>query len=155
LEGTATLANPVLDKVRPLALRAAEQNDVELWDVEFAREGAGWILRVTIDRPDGIDMDACEAVSRTLDPLLDKSDPIPQSYTLEVSSAGVERVLRNESDYQRYLGEYVEVRLFAAQNGQKEFFGHLYSFDDETLSLSEGQTFQRKNISQIRLRLKI
>ena len=144
-----------LDKVRPLAQAAAEQNCVELWDVEFLREGPSWVLRVTIDHPEGIDMDHCEAVSRALDPMLDEADPISQSYMLEVSSAGVERYLRDERDYERFLGEYAEVRLFAAQDGAKEHLGYLTAFDEETLTLDEGHVFSRKNISAVRLRLKL
>ena len=149
----------VAEKVRPLAEAAAKHCEAELWDLEFAREGPSWVLRVTIDRPGGVDMDLCEAVSRALDPMLDEADPVPQSYTLEVSSAGAERVLRGEEDYQRFLGSYAEVRLYAPQNGSREHLGHLTAFDAETLTLggADGknpQTFPRAGIAQVRLRLK-
>ena len=151
----------VLETVRPLAEQAAAQAGAELWDIEFAREGPGWVLRVTIDRPGGVDMDLCEAVSRALDPLLDKADPIQQSYTLEVSSAGVERVLRNEDDFRRFLGQYAEVRLFAPRDGSREHLGHLTAFDAETLTLTDDpegsenpRVFPRAEVAQARLRLK-
>ncbi|MDR1735541.1 MAG: ribosome maturation factor RimP [Oscillospiraceae bacterium] len=143
----------VAEKVRPLAQKAAEAGGAELWDVEFLREGPQWVLRVTIDSPGGVDTDMCERVSRALDPMLDKADPIPQSYTLEVSSAGVERVLRDGRDYQRYLGEYAEVKLFNAVGGAKEHLGHLTAFDDETLTLDE-KVFLRADIAHVRLRIK-
>lgn len=147
----------VTEKVRPLAERAAQDAGVELWDIEFAREGPSWVLRVTIDSPGGVDMDMCEAVSRLLDPILDEADPIQQSYTLEVSSAGVERVLRDERDYQRYLGSYAEVKLYAPRNGSREHLGCLAAFDTETLTLDESgksKIFRRAEIAQVRLRLK-
>lgn len=144
----------VIERVRPLAQKAAEVGGAELWDVEFLREGPHWVLRVVIDRPEGVDMDLCERVSRVLDPLLDEADPIPQSYMLEVSSAGVERVLRDERDYERYLGQYVEVRLFAPVNGSKEHLGYLKAFDIDTLTL-DGICFPRAGIAQVRLRLEM
>ena len=149
----------VIEKVRPLAAAAAERCGAGLWDLEFAREGPSWVLRVTIDSPGGVDMDMCEAVSRALDPMLDKADPIPQSYTLEVSSAGAERVLRGEEDYRRFAGSYAEVRLYAPKDGSREHFGHLAAFDAETLTLDDTagknpQTFERAGIAQVRLRLK-
>lgn len=145
----------VIERVRPLAQKAAEDSGAELWDVEFLREGPHWVLRVTIDRSEGgVDLDMCERVSRALDPLLDEADPIPQSYMLEVSSAGVERILRNERDYERYLGQYAEVRLFKPIDGSKEHLGHLRAFDADTLTLDD-RVFPRGSIAQVRLRLKM
>lgn len=96
-----------------------------LWDVEYVKEGADWYLRITIDSPDGVDLDGCERVHRAIDPLLDEADPIEDSYRLEVCSPGLERVLRTPAHYLACAGQKVEVRLFKPLDGSKRFVGVL------------------------------
>jgi len=142
----------VAERVEKLAGPAIQALDLglTLWDVEFVKEGGRQVLRVVIDHPGGVSIDHCQAVSQALDPLLDTHDPIPQSYVLQVSSAGLERVLKRESDFQRFLGEAVEVRLYAPREGRKEWQGPLQSYDGQTLTLSGGTRFDKKEIAQVK-----
>lgn len=80
--------------------------------MEYVREGGEWFLRLYLDKEGGVDIDDCEAVSRAVDPVLDEKDPIPESYRFEVCSAGLERQLKRPSDFERYLGEPVLVKLY-------------------------------------------
>jgi len=109
-----------------------------VWDIEYVKEGADYFLRFTIDHADGIDIDDCEKVHRTIDPLLDELDPIEDAYHLEVSSPGLERDLRHDWHYEVCTGMDVELRLFApieAYPGKKSFVGILKSYADEVITL--------------------
>lgn len=104
-----------------------------LWDVDFYKEGADFNLLVTIENPDrsrSIDLEDCEKVSRLLSPILDKEDPIEDMYYLEVSSAGLERELSRPEHIRFYLGEKVNLRFYAPQDGKKSFTGTLLAFED-------------------------
>ena len=124
--------------VRTFAQPLAERMGYELWDVEYVREGADYFLRFTIDHADGIDIDDCEKVHRTIDPLLDELDPIEDAYHLEVSSPGLERGLRHDWHYEVCMGMNIELRLFApieADPGKKSVVGILKSYADEAIPL--------------------
>ncbi len=127
----------------------------ELVDVEYVREGGSWYLRAYIDKPGGITINDCEAVSRRLSDLLDQEDYIEESYTLEVSSPGLGRPLRKDKDFQRSMGEEVDVKLFAPVDHSREFTGLLKAFDKEsvTIELEDGtqKQFPRNSIALIRL----
>ena len=129
----------------------------ELVDVEYVKEAGTWYLRAYIDKPGGITVDDCENVSRTFSDVLDEKDYIEDSYIFEVSSPGLGRPLKKEKDFQRSLGEDVELRTFRAIEKQKEFAGTLHAFDKGTVTLSYGdgtlQTFERSDIALIRLAL--
>lgn len=125
----------VEDIVRELAAPICEELQCEIFDIEYKKEGSDWYLRLYIDRSEPVDHDLCYAVSQRLSDALDAADPIPDAYFLEVSSPGIERPLRNAEDYQRYIGETVMLKLFAAQNGKKEFVGRLLGFDGSTVSI--------------------
>ena len=92
-----------------------------LWDVEYVREGGAWFLRLYIDKPGGVNIDDCEAISRAVDPILDEKDPIPDSYSFEVCSAGLERALKRPRDFEQFMGSRVCVRLYKPVDGAKEF----------------------------------
>ena len=146
-ELTAELAAPAI----------AEQN-CTLWDVEYVKEAGTWYLRVLIDKEGGVDILDCEAISRKLSDLLDEADPIDGSYTLEVGSAGAERALKRPADFQRYIGSPVLVKLYRAQDGRKEFAGHLAAYDeangDVTVTVGkEEMTFIKKDVALVRLRV--
>ena len=147
----------IIDAVAELAQPIAEKNGCELWDVEYVKEAGGWFLRVYIDRPEGISISHCEAVSRELDPILDeKEDLIPGSYTFEVSSAGAERRLRRPSDFERFVGHLVEVKLYKSKNGQKIFLGNLVDRQDSGIEIDiSGQRhhFETSEIANVRLRI--
>lgn len=125
----------------------------ELVDVEYVREGQNWYLRIYIDKEGGVGVDDCEVVSRLLDKWLDEEDFIPDSYVLEVSSPGLGRPLKKEKDYVRNRGKSVEIRLYKAEDGEKEFEGLLTAWDAENVTIDTGEgerTFARKNIALIR-----
>lgn len=129
----------------------------ELVDVEYVKEAGTWYLRAYIDKPGGITVDDCEDVSRAFSDILDEKDYIEDSYIFEVSSPGLGRPLKKEKDFQRSLGEEVELRTFRAIDKQKEFVGVLHAFDKETVTLiyedDTTQTFEKNNIALIRLAL--
>ena len=93
----------VTDLTARLAAPIVEEQGCSLWDVEYVKEAGTWYLRVLIDKEGGVDILDCENISRALSDLLDEADPIEGSYTLEVGSAGAERVLKRPADFQRYL----------------------------------------------------
>lgn len=142
-------------KAEALILPIITKNNYELVDVEFVREGSNWFLRAYVDKEGGFSVNDCEKVSREFSDLLDKEDFIEESYILEISSPGLGRPLKKDKDFERSLGEEVEVKLYKALEGQKEFSGILEAYDTDTVTLGfEGSTkttFERKNIALIRL----
>lgn len=132
-------------------------NGCEIYDVEYVKEGSDWYLRAYIDKPGGITVDDCEAVSRRFSDILDEKDYIEDSYIFEVSSPGLGRPLKKEKDFQRSLGEDVEIRTYRPIDGQKEFEGALKAFDKNTVTIAyeddAEQIFQRSEIALIRLAL--
>ena len=130
------------------------EHNFELWDVEYVKEAGTWYLRAYIDKEGGIAVDDCEVISRILSDWLDQTDFIEESYILEVSSPGLGRPLKKERDFERSLGEEVEIRLYKALNKQKEFTGILKAYDKETVTIetAEGElVFNRPDIALIRL----
>ena len=141
-----------------LAAPAIAEQGCTLWDVEYVKEAGTWYLRVLIDKEGGVDILDCESISRKLSDLLDEADPIDGSYTLEVGSAGAERALKRPGDFQRYIGSPVLVKLYRAQDGRKEFAGHLAAYDeasgDVTITVGkEEMTFIKKDVALVRLRV--
>lgn len=138
-----------------LVLPLVESNNYELVDVEYVKEGSNWYLRVYIDKPGGINIDDCELISRALSEKLDEKDYIEDAYILEVSSPGLGRPLKKDKDFERSIGERVELKLYKAIEKQKEFEGVLKSFDKNTVSilLDDGtmMDFTRTDIALIRL----
>ena len=133
----------------------AEANGVTIYDIEYVKEGSDYILRAYIDKPEGVNIQDCENVSRALSDELDREDFIADAYILEVSSPGLGRPLKKDKDLERSLGESVEVKLFRALDKQKEFSGILKSWDKDTVTLEfedkAGLTIERANIALIRL----
>lgn len=144
------------DLVTQLAAPIAEKNGCEIWDVEYVKEAGIWYLRVYIDCEGGVNIDQCEAISRELDPILDEKDYIEGNYTFEVSSAGAERVLKRPSDFARFIGSTVEVKLYKSRNGSKEFVGLLQGYENGTTAVEvAGRTelFTKEETAQVRLRI--
>lgn len=142
------------EKTEKLLAPIAEANGVEIYDVEYVKEGSEYYLRAYIDKPDGVDIIDCENVSRALSEALDKDDFIPDAYILEVSSPGLGRTLKKDKHLQKSIGQEVEIKLFKPIEKCKEFVGILESFDVESLTISEGgttRTFNRSDIALIRL----
>ena len=144
----------IVDKVEELVTPIIDENDFELVDVEYVKEGANWYLRVYADKDGGITIDDCVLISRALEIKLDEEDFIQDAYILEVSSPGLGRQLKKDKDFKRSLGEKVECKLFKAINKQKEFEGILKDFTEETITLEVDETeliINRKEIAMIRL----
>lgn len=148
----------ITETVWQLAEPVARENGVELWDVEFVKEAGTQYLRVYIDKPEGICVDDCEAVSRALDPILDEADPIPCSYVFEVASAGIDRKLKRPSDFEKFMGSQVEIKLYQALNGRKVYVGELAGYDQGNVTvLVNGKELELKKpmIAQVRLYVEI
>ena len=140
-------------RTEQLILPILNEKQFELVDVEYVKEAGEWYLRAYIDKPGGITIDDCEAVSRKLSDLLDEKDFIPDAYILEVSSPGLTRPLKKDRDYERNIGKPVEIKLFRAVSGRKEITADLVAFDKDTVTVSEegtGIVLEKKNISLIR-----
>ena len=140
----------VTDLTAQLAEPIARQAGCSIWDVEYVKEAGSWFLRVYIDREGGVSIDDCEAVSRPLSDALDEADPIPGSYTFEVSSAGLDRALRREEHFAACMGQTVDVKLYRAVDGRKEYTGQLQGWADGAVSV-DGRTFAKKDVAQVRL----
>lgn len=128
---------------------------LELVDVEYVRE-RNWYLRVFIDKQGGVDLEDCQAVSEKLSKILDEKDPISDNYLLEVSSPGLDRVLKKEKDFVRYQGRDVDIHFFKPHNGTKLLTAVLKGRDGEVLTVSHDETeetLDMKDISQIWLHI--
>ncbi len=139
-------------RVAAMAQPVADELGLLLWDVRFVKEGASWILRIVIDRPDGpVSIDDCVALSRRMSDLLDEADPIPQSYCLEVTSPGAQRELTRPEHFAYYEGWAVAVRLYRPQDGTREFAGLLREHEGTSLTIEEEdgtlRTFDKKEIA--------
>lgn len=121
----------VAELVRELAEPLAAEFGYLIWDVEYVREGADMILRITIDTDaeEGITIDDCEKMHRAIDPLLDEADPIEESYMLQISSPGVERTLTRPEHYARMAGEDVVLKFYMAVDGSKTMRAELVGLD--------------------------
>ena len=139
-------------RAKALAQPLAEGLGLTLWDVRFLKEGAQWYLRFWIDKPDGVDLDDCEAMSRAVDKPLDDADFIAQSYSLEVCSPGIERELTRDEHFAQYIGERVTVkRTYPPQ----EIIGVLEAYENKqiTLALEDGKalTIEKKACAWVKL----
>ncbi|MBQ9662118.1 MAG: ribosome maturation factor RimP [Oscillospiraceae bacterium] len=142
------------DKIAEIARPVVEDEGCSLWDVEYVREAGTWYLRVFIDREGGVSIDDCERISRRLDPILDEKDPIPDSYVFEVGSAGADRELKRPGDFEQFMGEEVEVRLYRPVAGSKRYTGTLSGYEDGAVSIRQGENdlrFEKEQIAQVRL----
>jgi ribosome maturation factor RimP len=147
----------ITEIVASLAEPVVKECGCELWDVEYIKEAGEWFLRVYIDKEGGVSINDCVAVTHALDPILDERDLIQESYTFEVSSAGVERRLRRDSDFERFMGAFCAVRLYKARDGKKEHVGYLsgYNAGDVTIKLRTGEeiTFTKAEVASVQLRI--
>ena len=141
---TEELITPILDRM-----------NFELVDVEDVKEGGTWYLRAYIDKEGGITVNDCEAVAREMNEILDREDFVEDSYVFEVSSPGLGRPLKKEKDYIRSMGKEVEIRTYRAINREKEFYGILSAYDENTVTIKTEDgtemTFEKSDIALIRL----
>lgn len=143
----------VSEKVRELAEPLADELGIWVWDVEFVKEGARRVLRITVDSENGITIDDCEKLHRAIDPLLDEADLIEEQYYLEVSSPGIERELKNDIHIEACEGWDVEVKLYAPLNGTKTYRGVLMPLaENGSVVIKSGEnvlSFERNTVAKI------
>ena len=143
-------------KTEELLMPIAEANHVEIYDIEYVKEGSDWYLRAYIDKEGGVTINDCESVSRALSDELDKADFIEDAYILKVSSPGLGRTLKKDKHLQKSLLQEVELKTYKPVLGSKEFAGILKAFDEKTvtiLSEDEEMVFERADIATIKLAL--
>ena len=123
------------DQITEIIESVIEEQGYELVDVEFLKEGSDWFLRVYIDHEKGIMIDDCAKISQIISVLIDEQDPIAQEYMLEVSSPGIERVLKKDKDFVRFKGNKVKIKLFAKFLERKQYVGEILDSDQQTLQI--------------------
>ena len=146
----------VTDLVASFAEPVVKAHGCELWDVEYVREGSEYFLRLYLDKETGVDINDCERISRAMDPILDEEDPISTSYHFEVCSAGLERALKRPSDFERFMGSPITVKLYRPRNGLKEIPCVLDAYDDGKITVTAGKetiTFEKSEVALVRLRV--
>ena len=157
----------MIGTLEPLITPVVEENGVELYDMEFVKEGGNRILRLFIDKEGSVDLNDCERVSRAVSAVLDEHDPIESAYRLQVGSPGIERRITKPEHFRRYVGHKVTIKLFAPHSpddpdaaesvttGRKKFTGILSAYDDKKITLTDedGQVwnFDKKQVSACRL----
>ncbi len=143
------------NKIEQLVMPIINENGYELVDIEFLKENSNWYLRLYVDKQGGFTIDDCELVSKSLGEILEKDDPIDKSYILEVSSPGLDRPLKKESDFERYKGEVVDVKLYKAINKTKQFQGILKGLENNIVTIEDDTgkilSFPKQEIAIIRL----
>ncbi len=141
-------------KTEELVMPIIDEKGFEFVDTEFVKEGNSHYLRVFVDKPGGITIDDLESVSRPLSDKLDENDFIDEQYILEVSSPGLGRPMKKNRDFDRNMEKVVEIHLYKAQDGEKEWIGQLKGYDEEaiTIELEEGNEIKldRANVSLAR-----
>lgn len=144
-----------VSRVTEIITPYAEELGLDIWDVRFAKEGTDWYLRIFIDKEGGISIDDCVNLTHAVTKPLDEADPISQSYTLEVSSPGVERELTADRHFEKYIGAAVMARLIRPINNVRDFAGKLKAYDNGeiTLELADGEElkFNKKEASYVKL----
>ncbi|MCI9565324.1 MAG: ribosome maturation factor RimP [Eubacterium sp.] len=142
-------------KTEALLIPILEEKGYEMVDVEYVKEGSSWYLRAFVDKPGGITINDLESVSRRLSDLLDEKDFISDAYILEVSSPGLGRPLKKDRDFDRSIGEEIEVHLYRSLNGNKQCIGLLKSYDKDTITIEDEDgseiNLDRVNVSLVKL----
>ena len=165
ISGAFTARTERLEQLRGLAARVAHSYGLEIFDVQLRRESIGMVLRVIIDRPDrgvperpedAVGIEECQRVSQDLSALLDVEEDeladaaLDQNYTLEVSSPGLDRPLRHEPDYRRFMGRLAKVVTLEPVNGQSAFAGRIAGVEDGDVVLEEGRKTHRVPLARIK-----
>ena len=145
----------LLQKLRKIALPIVEKNNCELYHLEYVKEAGENYLRIYIDNSNGISLEDCEKTSRGISEILDVEDPITESYCLEVSSPGIERILYDDNHLKKYIGQNVLVNLKSLYEGTKKLEGDLVGFSDVQIEIQyDGNNIiiPKENISIVTLK---
>lgn len=143
-------------RTEELLIPIAESAGVSVYDVEYVKEGSDWYLRCYIDKPEGVNIQDCETVSRALSDKLDAEDYIEAAYILEISSPGLGRALKKDKHLMKSIGQEVELKTYKPIEKQKEFSGILKTFDQDTVTIETqvgDMQFNRSDVALIRLAL--
>ena len=133
------MADAVNKRIEAVALPVLEELGLELVEVQYRREQNGWVLRLVIDKQDGVSLDDCTAASREISQLLDIEDFIDQAYNLEVSSPGLDRPLKSLADFQRFIGRKAKIKTIEPIAGERVFIGRIQQIEGETIILEVGR----------------
>ena len=147
------MASRIENEVERIVEELIAGSPLELVAVDYVRE-RDWYLRVFIDKDGGVGIDDCERISRRLDPILDEADPIPDSYVFEVGSAGAERELKRPSDFEKFMGSEVEVKLYQPYEGKKSIVGKLEGYENGDLTVNSVR-FKKSQVAQVKLHISI
>lgn len=144
----------VEEEIYDIAHPVVTDNGMDLVDVEYVKEGQNWYLRLYIDKENGVSIDDCQLISEKVGTIIDEKDPIKTSYFLEVSSPGIERKLKKDSDFEKYKGSKVEIKLYKPIDGSKAYIGELVGLIDQNVTIIEekkGQmSFNKEDVSQVK-----
>ncbi len=133
------MSETVVEAITSLVMPVLQEKDLVLVDVLYRRESSGWVLRLFIDKEDGVTLDDCTAVSREVSHLLDIEDIIEQAFNLEVSSPGLDRPLKSVGDFQRFAGRKAKVTTKEPIEGNQVFMGRINKVEDELITMEVGQ----------------
>jgi len=139
----------VAEKVASLAVPALEERGMELVSLEYRKEWSGWVLRLFIDRDGGVTLDDCADASRVVEALLDANDIIPHEYSLEVSSPGLNRPLKKEADFRRFIGKTARIKTFEVIDGSRNFKGRIEGCEDSVVVLNVDGTVHHIPLKKI------
>ena len=156
--GGSRRAVEAVERIRAVADRVVQSRGLELFDVQLRRESSGWVVRVFIDKPgpsgtpeDSVGVEDCAAVSREISTILDVEDPLDRAYTLEVSSPGLDRPLRDARDYQRFAGRAAKVVVDKPVDGQTAFAGRIRGIEDGSVVFeAQGRKWHRIALGNIK-----
>jgi ribosome maturation factor RimP len=141
-------------EIETLIAPIIEDEGAEIVDLQWRREGHQWVLRLFLDKPKGITLDDCAHFSDRVGAFLDEKNAIEPSYVLEISSPGLDRVIKKDKDFARFSGKPVKVRIKIAENGSRRFSGILKGIDNDAVAVQVGDAvkrFERRNIDEVRL----
>jgi len=144
----------ILEKVEPVVENELATRGIEVVDVQYKNQRGRWVLQVFIDTPSGVDLDTCQTASEIVGRALDREDIIPSSYVLEVSSPGLDRVLKKDKDFERFKGRRIKLKTYQAINGRKNFQGTLLGLENGQIRIDlEGSVLgiPRELVVQVRL----
>ncbi len=146
----------ISDRAEQIAGPIVEENSCRLWDVEYVREAGTWYLRVYIDKDEGVSINDCELISKQIDSILDREDFIPDSYVFEVCSAGADRVLKRQKDFEAFMGKQVDISLYKPLDGKKTYMGILSGRSSTETSIDDAGrniVFANDMVAQVRLHI--
>lgn len=138
-------------KIENLVKKNIEELGYSIYDIQYVKEGKDNFLRILIEKENGsIDLNDCEKVNNSIVDILDEADLIKEQYFLEISSTGVERIIRNDKHLQKHLNDFISIKLFKSFDGKKEYIGKLLSFNENEIKIEAENkeiSINRKDIS--------